>query len=159
MWLRWSRACLQRRRPEFDPWVGKIPWRRGWLQSSILAWRIPRTQEPGGLQAFVVTKSRTRLTTLKRFPEAVGATLTLTPGSREGPHCWAPTSLPSGLSDSEKSDDTRLLAQQTDWHQLRRAILHLLVGRNSPELVRRDNGIVMLLRCLCPLDAYGCIWV
>ena len=26
--------------PGFDPWVGKIPWRRAW-QPSILAWRIP----------------------------------------------------------------------------------------------------------------------
>ena len=29
----------------FDPLVGKIPWR------SILAWRIPWTEEPGGLQS------------------------------------------------------------------------------------------------------------
>ena len=27
-WLRWSRIHLQCRRPGFDPWVGKIPWRR-----------------------------------------------------------------------------------------------------------------------------------
>ena len=27
-WLRWSRICLQCRRPGFDPWVRKIPWRR-----------------------------------------------------------------------------------------------------------------------------------
>ena len=27
-WLRWSRICLQCRRPGFDPGVGKIPWRR-----------------------------------------------------------------------------------------------------------------------------------
>ena len=36
--------CLtcQHRRLEFDPWVGKIPWRREWLtHSSILAWEIP----------------------------------------------------------------------------------------------------------------------
>ena len=31
----------------FNPWIGKIPWRREW-QPSILAWRIPRTEEPGG---------------------------------------------------------------------------------------------------------------
>ena len=24
------RICLQCRRPGFDPWVGKIPWRRKW---------------------------------------------------------------------------------------------------------------------------------
>ena len=27
-WLRWQRICLQCGRPEFNPWVGKIPWRR-----------------------------------------------------------------------------------------------------------------------------------
>ena len=26
-WLRWSRICLQCRRPRFNPWVRKIPWR------------------------------------------------------------------------------------------------------------------------------------
>jgi len=33
------------RRPGFDPWVGKIPWRREQLatHSSILSWRIPGT--------------------------------------------------------------------------------------------------------------------
>ena len=37
----------------FDPWVGKIPWRRGYTatHSSILAWRIPWTEEPGRLQS------------------------------------------------------------------------------------------------------------
>ena len=25
-----SKECLQCRRPGFDPWVGKIPWRRAW---------------------------------------------------------------------------------------------------------------------------------
>ena len=30
MWLRWWRICLQCRRPRFDPWVGKISWRREW---------------------------------------------------------------------------------------------------------------------------------
>ena len=30
-WLRQSRICLQCRRCSFDPWVEKIPWRRGWL--------------------------------------------------------------------------------------------------------------------------------
>ena len=32
----------------FDSWVEKIPWRR---ESSILAWRIPQTVEPGWLQS------------------------------------------------------------------------------------------------------------
>ena len=29
-WLSWQRACQQCRRPRFDPWIGKIPWRRKW---------------------------------------------------------------------------------------------------------------------------------
>ena len=29
-WLRWYRICLQCRRLQFDPQVGKIPWRREW---------------------------------------------------------------------------------------------------------------------------------
>ena len=29
-WLRWQRICLQCGRPGFNPWVGKIPWRREW---------------------------------------------------------------------------------------------------------------------------------
>ena len=27
-WLNWQRICLQCRWPGFNPWVGKIPWRR-----------------------------------------------------------------------------------------------------------------------------------
>ena len=34
----------------FDPWVGKILLEEGMAtHSSILAWRIPWTEEPGGL--------------------------------------------------------------------------------------------------------------
>ena len=34
--LRWKRICLQCRRPGFDPWVGKIPWRRKWQPTPAL---------------------------------------------------------------------------------------------------------------------------
>ena len=44
------RTCLQCRRPGFDSWVRKIPWRMKW-HSSMLTWRIPWTEEPGGLQS------------------------------------------------------------------------------------------------------------
>ena len=41
-WLRQQRIHLQCRRPGFDPWVGKIPWKSDWnTHSNILAWRIP----------------------------------------------------------------------------------------------------------------------
>ena len=35
----------------YEPNFGKIPWRRVTTHSSILAWRIPWTEEPGGLQS------------------------------------------------------------------------------------------------------------
>ena len=35
----------------FDSWVGKIPWRRNGNPLGILAWRIPRTEDPGRLQS------------------------------------------------------------------------------------------------------------
>ena len=34
-WLRWSRICLQCRRPGFDPCFGKIPWKREWLPTPV----------------------------------------------------------------------------------------------------------------------------
>ena len=48
-----SCQCRRRKKHGLDPWVGKIPWRRAWqpTHSSILVWRIPWTQAPGGLQS------------------------------------------------------------------------------------------------------------
>ena len=34
-WLRRERICLQGGRPGFDPWVGKIPWRRKWQPTPV----------------------------------------------------------------------------------------------------------------------------
>ena len=34
-WLRWWRICPQCRKPRFDPWVGKIPWRRERLPAPV----------------------------------------------------------------------------------------------------------------------------
>ena len=45
--------------PGFDPWVGKIPWTRAQQpHSSILAWTIPWTEEPGGLQSMGLQRVR-----------------------------------------------------------------------------------------------------
>ena len=30
-----KRMCLHCRRPEYDPWVGKIPWRREWQPTPV----------------------------------------------------------------------------------------------------------------------------
>ena len=35
-WLRWYSVCLQCGRLEFNPWVGKIPWRRKWQSTPLL---------------------------------------------------------------------------------------------------------------------------
>ena len=46
-----KRIWLQRQRPGIDPWVGKKSLEKGMAtHSSVLAWRIPWTEEPGGLQ-------------------------------------------------------------------------------------------------------------
>ena len=42
-WLNSEKSACHCRRYGFDPWVGKIPWRR--------KWKIPWTEEPGGLQS------------------------------------------------------------------------------------------------------------
>ena len=34
-WLRWWSICPQCGRPEFNPWVGKIPWRRKWQPTPV----------------------------------------------------------------------------------------------------------------------------
>ena len=43
-------AC-QCRRHGFNPLFGKIPWKGMATYSSFLAWRIPWTEEAGGLQS------------------------------------------------------------------------------------------------------------
>ena len=47
-------SCKSRRhkRHWFDPFVGKISWRRKWQPTPVfLTWKIPWTEEPGGLQS------------------------------------------------------------------------------------------------------------
>ena len=51
--------CRRHKRCGFHPWVRKITWRRAWQNhSSILAWRIPWTQEPGKLQSIWLQRVR-----------------------------------------------------------------------------------------------------
>ena len=49
--------CKRYKRCGFDPWVRKIPWRRA-THSRIPAWRIPWTEEPGGLQSGGLQRGR-----------------------------------------------------------------------------------------------------
>ena len=52
-WCSDKESARQCRRHWFHPWVGKIPWSRKEMamHSSILAWKIAWTEEPGGLQS------------------------------------------------------------------------------------------------------------
>ena len=47
-WLRQYRIHLQFRRPKFDPWFGKIPWRWAWQPTPVF---LPGklSEESGGL--------------------------------------------------------------------------------------------------------------
>ena len=60
-WLSGKQSTCQCRRPGFNHWVGKIPWRRMITHSSILAWEIPWTEETGWLQSMGSQKSQTQL--------------------------------------------------------------------------------------------------
>ena len=44
-------AQMVKNPPGFDPWVGKIPWRRAWQPTpEFLPGECPWTEEPGGLR-------------------------------------------------------------------------------------------------------------
>ena len=50
---------LQCRRPRFDPWVRKIPWRREWLPAPVfLPGEFHGPEEPGRLQSIALQRVR-----------------------------------------------------------------------------------------------------
>ena len=57
LWLSGKEPACQRRRHRFDPWGREDPLEKGMATHfSIFAWRIPWTEEPGGLQPKGVAK-------------------------------------------------------------------------------------------------------
>ena len=62
LWLRGWRLCLQCRRPEFDPWVRKIPWRRKWHPTPVFLpgksheWRSLAGYSPQGRKESVTSE-------------------------------------------------------------------------------------------------------
>ena len=50
-WLRWQKICLQCSRPDFDPWVGKIPWKGNGYPLQYSCLENPWTEKPGRLQS------------------------------------------------------------------------------------------------------------
>ena len=64
--------CLECGRPGFNPWVGKMPWRRKWQPTPVfLPGKIPWTEEPGRRQSMgsqrVTHDWMTSLYTVKGF--------------------------------------------------------------------------------------------
>ena len=54
-----SKESAHCKRPGFDPWVGKIPWRRVWQPTPVfLPGESPWTEEPGGLQSMGLQRVR-----------------------------------------------------------------------------------------------------
>ena len=60
-WLRWWRICLQCRRPGFDPWVGKILWKRKWQPSPIFLSGESHGQRTSRQQSMGLQKNRSWL--------------------------------------------------------------------------------------------------
>ena len=84
-WFRWEGIHLQCQRPEFDPCFEKIPWRGGMAtHSSILAWRIPWTEEPGSLQSMGSQRAGHKWLTLLLFISFGVTTLMFKFASRYG---------------------------------------------------------------------------
>jgi len=55
-----AHQCRRLRRHRFSPWVGKIPPKEEMAtHSSILAWKVPWTEEPSGIQSVGSQKSGT----------------------------------------------------------------------------------------------------
>ena len=56
--------CLQYRRPRFDPWVGKIPWRKKWQLTPVFlpgkshGWRSLIGYSPWGHKEWDMTERR-----------------------------------------------------------------------------------------------------
>ena len=59
-WPRWWRICLQRRRPGFNTWVGKILWRRAWQPTPVfLPEESPWTEGLAGYSPWGCKESNT----------------------------------------------------------------------------------------------------
>ena len=62
-WLSGEESTYQCRRLLFDPWVGKIPWRRKWQPNPVFLPRLGNPTGRGGWRATVpeVAESQTQL--------------------------------------------------------------------------------------------------
>ena len=56
-----GKVCMECRRPRFNPWVRKIPWRRKWQPTQYSCLRNPRDRGAWWATVHGVTKSQTGL--------------------------------------------------------------------------------------------------
>ena len=61
LWLSGYRICLRCKRNKFDPWVGKIPWRRKWQSTPVFLPGKPHGQRKLVCYYLWVPKSQTQL--------------------------------------------------------------------------------------------------
>ena len=65
-WLSSTQSACQCRRHRFNPWVGKIPWRRKWQPTPVFLPRKSQQQKSLGATVHALTKSQTLLSTNPR---------------------------------------------------------------------------------------------
>ena len=87
--------CRRHKKHRFDPWVGKIPWRRKWQPTPVfLPGESPWTEEPSGLQSMGLQRVRHDRACI----------------TTHHPMLWTSSSLSQGLLDL-----FLLLLQQRSW--------------------------------------------
>ena len=98
-------ACQYRRHKRciFDPWAGKIPWRRAWQPTSVfLPAKLPWTEEPGVLQS-IVLQSRTELKRLSTHALSDDKSICLQCGRSHGQRSLAGC-RPWGCKESDMTE-------------------------------------------------------
>ncbi|KAB0348754.1 hypothetical protein FD754_013611 [Muntiacus muntjak] len=125
---------MQCRRPGFDPWVGKIPWKRAWLPTAVfLPGESPWTEEPGGLQS---TGSQSASTLI--YPPQVQECVvhTITPN-----HCWLGLPLRMKIKEVKKENGDKKIVPKKKKplklgpikkKELKKLVLYLKNGADCP---------------------------
>ena len=73
------------------------------IHSSILAWKIPWTEEPGGLQSMRMQSQTTEQLSIARGKLRTGPLVLWSTGCLDEPPCWRATGLRSGEQGGELS--------------------------------------------------------
>ena len=120
--------------PGSDPWIGKILWIKEMAtHSSILAWEIPRTEEPGMLQSMGSQRIRHNLVTKQQ------------PQQRVDSLCSGTSRKSNSLCSLKQTNETSSIKIQNSKRLVVRVLL-VSTGRNpwfGGEIM--DNPIILSL--------------